>query len=180
MRWGFAITPAASSMLLSNQLWNFVIKWKESTAEILEVNKQPSTAVGNSMGWVESRLTVLRPEELLRHLSCSPAHWFWRVICDRYDINTRYSAWLPNHAMTWADMRTFAFHCTPKIDQFQISPAVSPEISRKYHHTEWRTWVFVAYSDDRLLVGYLILTTSVINFLQRLGECTFWTWEWTG
>ena len=35
---------------------------------------------------------------------------------------------------------------TPKSDQFQISPAASPEI---LHHTVWRTWLFIAYSDER-------------------------------
>ena len=34
---------------------------------------------------------------------------------------------------------------TPKSDQFQISPANSPEI---LHHTVWRTWLFIAYSDE--------------------------------
>ena len=36
----------------------------------------------------------------------------------------------------------------PKSDQCQISPAASPEIS---HRTVWRTWLFLAYSDERLL-----------------------------
>ena len=33
-------------------------------------------------------------------------------------------------------------------DQCQISPAASPEI---FHHTVWRTWLFIAYSDERWL-----------------------------
>ena len=37
---------------------------------------------------------------------------------------------------------------TPESDQFQISPAASPEI---LHHTVWRTWLFIAYSDERWL-----------------------------
>ena len=37
---------------------------------------------------------------------------------------------------------------TPKNDQFRISPAASPVI---LHHTVWRTWLFVAYSDERWL-----------------------------
>ena len=31
-----------------------------------------------------------------------------------------------------------------KCDQFEISPAASPEI---LHHTVWRTWLFIAYTD---------------------------------
>ena len=34
---------------------------------------------------------------------------------------------------------------TPKSDQFQISPAASPET---LHHTVWRTWFFITYSDE--------------------------------
>ena len=37
---------------------------------------------------------------------------------------------------------------TAKSDQCQISPAASLEI---LHHTVWRTWLFVAYSDERWL-----------------------------
>ena len=35
---------------------------------------------------------------------------------------------------------------TPKSDQYQISPAASPEI---LHHTVWITWLFIAYSNER-------------------------------
>ena len=34
---------------------------------------------------------------------------------------------------------------TPESDQRQISPAASQEV---WHHTVWRTWLFLAYSDD--------------------------------
>ena len=35
---------------------------------------------------------------------------------------------------------------TPKSDQFQLSPAASPDI---LHHTGGRTWLLIAYSDER-------------------------------
>ena len=35
---------------------------------------------------------------------------------------------------------------TPESDQCQISPAASPEI---LHHTVRRTWLFIAYLDER-------------------------------
>ena len=37
---------------------------------------------------------------------------------------------------------------TPESDQCQISPAASPEI---WHHIVWRTWLFIAYTDERWL-----------------------------
>ena len=73
---------------------------------------------------------------------------------------------------------------TSKSDQFQISPAASPEI---LHHTVWRTWLCIAYSDgsdERWL--YSILRTSFIhlsfkgweNVLFELGSerVIFPTW----
>ena len=62
----------------------------------------------------------------------------------------RWRAWW----LVWPAGRTgltvdvFVNHFTPMSDQFQISPAASPEIVR---HTVWRTWVFIAYSDERWL-----------------------------
>ena len=37
---------------------------------------------------------------------------------------------------------------TQERDQLQISPAASPEV---LHHTVWRTWLFIAYSDGKRL-----------------------------
>ena len=37
---------------------------------------------------------------------------------------------------------------TSKSNQFQISPAASQQL---LHHTVWRTWLFIAYSDGRWL-----------------------------
>ena len=57
-------------------------------------------------------------------------------------------------------------------DQFQISPAASPEVLCQ---TVWRTWLFIAYSDDR----WLILSTSHSS-LKVVGRMYVWTWEWWG
>ena len=65
---------------------------------------------------------------------------------------------------------------TPKSDQLQISPAALPDT---LHHTVWRTWLPQLTHMEETIVP--ILTTSPIHFsLGRLGECTFWTWEWRG
>ena len=42
-------------------------------------------------------------------------------------------------------VRDVRYPFTPGSDRAQISPAASPVIS---HHTVWRTWLFIAYSDD--------------------------------
>ena len=49
---------------------------------------------------------------------------------------------------------------TPRSDQFQISPSASPEI---LHHTVWRTWLFIAYSDERLSYWQFSLPHSYIT-----------------
>ena len=61
---------------------------------------------------------------------------------------------------------------TPKGDQFQISPAI-------LHHTVWRTWLFIAYSDNRWLYYRQVSLTSLIHF-SKGWECTYWTWGWKG
>ena len=55
---------------------------------------------------------------------------------------------------------------TAKSDQFQISPAASPEI---LHHTEWRTWPFIAYSDEIAFI-LPIPTTSLMQFSLKGWE----------
>ena len=49
---------------------------------------------------------------------------------------------------------------TPKSDQVQIFPAASPEIS---HRTVWTTWLFIPYSDRKMII-ITILITSLVRF----------------
>ena len=49
---------------------------------------------------------------------------------------------------------------TPKSDQFQIFPPASPEI---LHRTVWRTWLFMAYSDERLVYYQFSLSHFYIS-----------------
>ena len=58
-------------------------------------------------------------------------------------------------------------------DQFQIYPAISTGI---FHHTVWRTWLFIAYAERR----WLYYQFSVPHIIHWFGECTFWTREWKG
>ena len=62
----------------------------------------------------------------------------------------------------WLSVSTFS----PKSDQFKISPAASPEI---LHHTVWRTWLFIAYSDERWLYYQFSLPHSYIS-LEKVGR----------
>ena len=80
---------------------------------------------------------------------------------------------------------TFLFNpFTPESDKCQNSPAASQEI---WHHTVWRTWLFIAYSDEKWLYYKFSLHHSYNSFLKgwentlfelrtervkRLGECT--------
>ena len=50
---------------------------------------------------------------------------------------------------------------TPESDQCQNSPAASQEI---WHHIVWRTWLFIAYSDERWLYYKFSLQHSYIAF----------------
>ena len=107
----------------------------------------------------------------------------WAKILFSDPVSSNKNLWLrkakkkkkkPN-ALTFPALASFN-PSTPKSDQFQISPAAPPEI---LYHTVWRTWLFIAYSDERWLYYQLSLPTYTFLF-KRLGECTFWTWEWKG
>ena len=67
-----------------------------------------------------------------------------------------------NSHPTENDANTF----TPKSDQVQISPVASPVI---LHHTVWRTWLFIAYSDWKMIL-VPVLTTSLIHFSWKGWE----------
>ena len=58
---------------------------------------------------------------------------------------------------------------TPKSEQFQISSAASPEIS---HHTVWRTWLFIDYSDERWL-HYQFAVPHLCIWLIKVGRMYF-------
>ena len=77
-------------------------------------------------------------------------------------------------SVRWGSLCIHGHPFTPNSDQCQISPAASSEI---LHHTVWRTWLFIACSDERW--WYYLFSLHHLAFLfKRLGECTFWTWEW--
>ena len=59
---------------------------------------------------------------------------------------------------------------TPKSDQFQISPAATPEI---WHHTVWKTWLFIAHSDRRWLYYQFSLLHSYNCFLKGWENTLF-------
>ena len=59
---------------------------------------------------------------------------------------------------------------TPESDQCQNSPAASQEI---WHHTVWRTWLFIAYSDEKWLYYKFSLHHSHNRFLKGWENTLF-------
>ena len=59
---------------------------------------------------------------------------------------------------------------TPESDQCQNSPAASQEI---WHHTVWRTWLFIAYSDEKWLYYKFSLHHSYNRFLKGWKNTPF-------
>ena len=59
---------------------------------------------------------------------------------------------------------------TPESDQSQISPLASQEI---WHHTVWRTWLFIAYSDEKWLYYKFSLHHSYNRFLKGWENTLF-------
>ena len=60
---------------------------------------------------------------------------------------------------------------TPKSDQVQISPVASPVI---LHHTVWRTWLFIAYSDWKMILVPVLTTIPHLYIsLEKVGRMYF-------
>ena len=59
---------------------------------------------------------------------------------------------------------------TPESDQCQNSPAASQEI---WHHIVWRTWLFIAYSDEKWLYYKFSLHHSYNRFLKGWENTLF-------
>ena len=59
---------------------------------------------------------------------------------------------------------------TPESDQCQSSPAASQEI---LHHTVWRTWLFIAYSDEKWLYYKFSLHHSYNRFSKGWENILF-------
>ena len=59
---------------------------------------------------------------------------------------------------------------TPESDQCQNSPAASQEI---WHHAVWRTWLFIAYSDEKWLYYKFSLHHSYNRFLKGWENTLF-------
>ena len=58
---------------------------------------------------------------------------------------------------------------TPESDQCQNSPAASQEI---WHRTVWRTWLFIAYSDEKWFYYKFYYITHTIAF-WKVGRIHF-------
>ena len=92
----------------------------------------------------------------------------WRVqIANvlKYLINPEAVSWIPPSWILERNVgdRSFINPFTPESDQCQNSPAASQEI---WHHTVWRTWLFIANSDEKWLYYKFSLHHSYNRFLK--------------
>ena len=102
--------------------------------------------------------------------------------------------------ISWRGGRRVAFinPSTLKTDRLQISPTASREI---VHHTVWRTWLFIVFSDQRwfsyqfsailyhssrgwesLLFNSWMRTFQLVNAKRKRKRkrAIVWSWEWKG
>ena len=70
----------------------------------------------------------------------------------------------------WANSAICFNPFTPESDQCQNSPAASQEI---WHRTVWRTWLFIAYSDEKWLYYKFSLHHSYNRFLKGWENTLF-------
>ena len=99
------------------------------------------------------------------------------------DLHDAFAGWAPDGPLlALADRPVITRSCerqnhgpisvnpsTPKRDQHQISPAAPQQI---LHHKVWRTWLFIAYPDERWLYYQFSLPQLYIS-LYKIGRMFF-------
>ena len=125
--------------------------------------------------WPNLRLVRVSSREWVGHaMHC----WMgtWRTMTGTLATPAISSAaaqlWCSWHSHMWLEPSgTYDLNpLTPESDQCQISPAASPEI---LHHTVRRTWLFIAYSDERWLYYKFSLHHLCIFSLKGLENVLF-------
>ena len=92
------------------------------------------------------------------------------ILCDVIFLVRLQGKFYIDHSWEWVNP------LTPKSDQFQISPAASPEI---LHHKVWRNWLFITYSDERWLYNQLYCITRNITpqSMKKLAFYNLLRWK---
>ena len=63
----------------------------------------------------------------------------------------------------------------------QPDPKCCIRLATALYDTVWRTWFFIAYSNWKMIiVPSKPHNLTYIFLFKRLGECSFWAWEWKG
>ena len=90
--------------------------------------------------------------------------------CSKQDAPWNYVVWQCSAGCPWPWCCFRLNPFTPESDQCQNSPAASQEI---WHHTVWRTWLFMAYSDEKWLYYKFSLHHSYNRFLKGWENTLF-------
>ena len=77
------------------------------------------------------------------------------------NLKEKSDEWKVRHTTAPSAPLTLYYPFTPTSYQFQVSPAASPEIS---HHVVWRTWLFIAYSNEWWLYYQFLLPHLYVSF----------------
>ena len=107
--------------------------------------------------------------EMKFHLECK-LHFpcaqlmLWQMHWTNLSASIEYKYWV-----SWLRL-TNVNPFTPESDQCQNSPAASQEI---WHRTVWRTWLFIAYSDEKWLHYKFSLHHSYNRFLKGWENTLF-------
>ena len=157
----------------NNRIWKRHLLDINPTCPVEERRVIAARAVGRNIGRVrvsKTTNTELKHDETITYIKANGQIWTggcqrqvgqgdgpWETTADegpmldtqlslfaRYSIALihflrRQSRLLGSFSAGYTRLNSF----TPKSDQFQISPVASPEI---YHHTVWRTWLFIVCS----------------------------------
>ena len=125
-----------------------------SLTRIITSNSMKNLAFHSSLRWkmiIQPILTTSLIPFLFKRLGeCTFWTWVWQWLYPQdYHISGG------ENEQFWALPADSFNPFTPKSDQVQISPVASTVI---LHHTVWRTWLFIAYSDWKMILVPVLTT----------------------
>ena len=134
-----SLTRNITSHSMENSAFYSLLRWKMIITPILTTSLINTFSLWEVGRMYSSNLGVKGLIEILRHQNSNTTG-------RRLNVSNAY-----NQQYIWPQICLNPF--TPKSDQCPISPTASPEI---LHHTVWRTWLFIAFSDGRFGVKGLM------------------------
>ena len=151
-------------LLVGNWIVPVTLPWGNASASPCPSSHKNYKAAGIYLGGNNGKTRHKRQH--YAHVLCCTSSGRLCALSRQY----QYSERVRHTVLHKVEHQTYFNPFTPESDQCQNSPAASQEI---WHHTVWRTWPFIAYSDEKWLYYKFLLHHSYNRFLKGWENTLF-------